>query len=83
MNKVQLTPLAADRVSPSKATARPVDAAGFSSIAEAFVRGDNVSIADFGAFTPRTRARARAPLPALDQRQPSSRLCLVRNAEGR
>ena len=84
MSKVQLTPLGADRVSLSKATARPVAAAGFPTIGEALARGDNVSVAEFGALTPRTRARARAPLPALDRRsRPSSRLCLVRNAEGR
>ena len=84
MNKAQLTSLVADQVSLSKDTARPVVAAVFSTIGEALARGGNVSIADFGAFTPRTRARARAPIPALDRRsRPSSRLCPVRNAEGR
>ena len=84
MNKAQLTSLAADQVSLSKATARPVVAAVFSAIGEALARGDNVSIADFGTFTPRTRAPARALLPALDQHSwPSSRFCLVRDAEGR
>ena len=67
MNKAQLTSLVADRVSLSKATARPVVAAVFSTIGEAPARGDNVSIAEFGTFTPRTRAPPRAPLPALDQ----------------
>ena len=42
-------------------------AAVFSTIGEAPARGDHVSIAEFGTFTPRTRAPARAPLPALDQ----------------
>ena len=56
----------------------------FSTIGEALARGDNVSIADFGTFTPRTRAPARALLPALDQHSwPSSRFCLVRDAERR
>ena len=84
MNKAQLTSLVADQVSLSKDTARPVVAAVFSTIGEPLARSDNVSFADFGAFTPRTRAPARAPLPALDQRSsPSSRFCLVRDAEGR
>ena len=83
MNKAQLTSLVADQVSLSKDTARPVVAAVFSTIGEPLARSDNVSFADFGAFTPRTRAPARAPLPALDQRSsPSSRFCLVRDAEG-
>ena len=52
MNKAQLTSLAADQVALSKATARPVVAAVFSTIGKALARGENVSIADFGTFTP-------------------------------
>ena len=72
MNKAQLTSLGT---------------AVFSTIGKALARGENVSIADFGTFTPqdpRSGSRAHALLPALDQRSsPSSRFCLVRDAEGR
>ena len=52
MNKAQLTSLVADQVSLSKDTARPVVAAVFSTIGEPLARSDNVSIAEFGTFTP-------------------------------
>ena len=82
MNKAQLTSLVADQVSLSKDTARPVVAAVFSTIGEPLARSDNVSFADFGAFTPRTRAPPRAR-PALDRRlSPSARFCPVRDVEG-
>ena len=69
MNKAQLTSLVA---------------AVFSTIGKALARGENVSIADFGTFTPQDPRSGSCAAPPLDQHSwPSSRFCLVRDAEGR